>query len=124
MHAWAALPAHPNVVRYFGAWMESGTKGEHVYIQLEKCGASLGQASMLEDFSEPALLEVLRQVWTLLGGYCYLGDCCCLYASAVCTSSRDASNLAVLCCASGRIGSDACSAVGLTAVECHVLALR
>lgn len=59
----AHLPPHPNVVQYFGCWVEPAGEGEHLYLQLEKCDVNLGiHASLGEQLREADLLEVLRQV--------------------------------------------------------------
>lgn len=43
VHAWAALPAHKSLVRYYTSWQEAdpGGNGDHIFIQLERCGATL-----------------------------------------------------------------------------------
>eukprot|EP00186_Timspurckia_oligopyrenoides_P002090 CAMPEP_0182443508 /NCGR_PEP_ID=MMETSP1172-20130603/2228_1 /TAXON_ID=708627 /ORGANISM="Timspurckia oligopyrenoides, Strain CCMP3278" /LENGTH=520 /DNA_ID=CAMNT_0024638815 /DNA_START=169 /DNA_END=1731 /DNA_ORIENTATION=+ len=43
VHALAALPAHPNVARYFTSWLENDRS--QLYIQLELCGASVALGS-------------------------------------------------------------------------------
>lgn len=59
----AHLPPHPNVVQYFGCWVEPAGEGEHLYLQLEKCDVNLGiHASLGEQLREAELVEVLRQV--------------------------------------------------------------
>ena len=46
VHAWAVLPSNRSIVRYYGAWTEPtmlahGEAGEHIYLQLERCGSNL-----------------------------------------------------------------------------------
>lgn len=62
--ALAAAGAHPSIVRYYFAWMETQGDGVHFYIQLERCGTSLAQRACvdLEPFKEAELLEILKQV--------------------------------------------------------------
>ncbi len=63
MQAWARLPYHPHIVRYYTCWSEAAARGEHMYLQLEKCGPSLSRHAELEGpLGESQLLEVLRQV--------------------------------------------------------------
>lgn len=56
VHAWSALPVHKSLVRYYGAWQEADQAGgNHVFIQLERCGANLadiGRAARGENADE------------------------------------------------------------------------
>lgn len=66
-HAWAKVRGHPNIVRFYDAWMEPAGDGEHCFIQLEKCGEPIGMRISCggDAFTEAELLEVLRQVSAL-----------------------------------------------------------
>ena len=61
--ALAAAGMHVNIVRYYSAWTEQVGDGEHFYILMERCEASLGTKMCIlgETFKEAELLEVLRQ---------------------------------------------------------------
>ena len=58
---------HPNIVRFYDAWMEPAAKekgAEHCFIWLEKCGETVVQRVRCggDPFTEPELVELLRQV--------------------------------------------------------------
>ena len=57
------MRGHPNIVRFYDAWMEPAGDGEHCFIQLEKCGEHLGMRISCggDAFTEPELLDVLKQ---------------------------------------------------------------
>ena len=65
--AWAHVRPHPNIVRFYDAWMEPAARpegAEHCFIWLEKCGETVGQRVNCggDPFTEPELLDLLRQV--------------------------------------------------------------
>lgn len=65
--AWAHVRPHPNIVRFYDAWMEPAAKpegAEHCFIWLEKCGETVGQRVRCggDPFTEPELIELLKQV--------------------------------------------------------------
>ena len=65
--AWAHVRPHPHIVRFYDAWMEPAAKpegAEHCFIWLEKCGETVGQRVRCggDPFTEPELLELLKQV--------------------------------------------------------------
>eukprot|EP00873_Tetraselmis_striata_P036344 jgi/Tetstr1/456608/TSEL_043311.t1 len=63
IQALAAVGSHPNIVRYFGAWMEPSGDGEHLFIQLEVCGKSLAdQLAAGHVFSETHLMDIMKQI--------------------------------------------------------------
>jgi len=58
---------HANIVRFYDAWMEPAGRpegAEHCFIWLEKCGETVGERMRCggDPFTEPELLELLRQV--------------------------------------------------------------
>ncbi len=65
--AWAHVQPHPNIVRFYDAWMEPAARpegAEHCFIWLEKCGETVWERVRCggDPFTEPELLELLRQV--------------------------------------------------------------
>lgn len=63
IHAWARLSGHPNVVRYYSSWFEKGGRGEHAFIQLEKCGMKLSEhAQLTGPLREADLVNILGQL--------------------------------------------------------------
>ena len=64
---------HPNIVRFYDAWMEPAAKpegAEHCFILLEKCGETVAERVRCggDPFTEGELLELLRQVTRVLHG--------------------------------------------------------
>ena len=61
----AAAGSHPAVVRYYSAWTEQEDRGgQHFYILMELCGASLhDMRTGIEghNFHDTELLDILRQ---------------------------------------------------------------
>ena len=81
IQALAASGAHPNVVRFFSSWVEEQRNGVHFYIQLERCGSSLGQRFSVDHrpLKETELVDILRQVCSVFPsnhccGCCVLRD--------------------------------------------------
>jgi len=73
--ALAALPAHDNVIRYYGCW----TENNHLYIQTELCEAGNLESKLREGhrFTEDQLCVLVRQVVSGLShihrhGLCHL----------------------------------------------------
>ena len=63
--ALAALPAHPGIVRYYGAWAEAGAGGGTTfYIALEACGVSVGTRAAVAGgaaLAEPEVVSIGAQ---------------------------------------------------------------
>ena len=68
VQALAAVPPHPHLVQYYSAWREPGDKGgEHLYIQLERCDATLADhAGLGGELREADLLDLLAQTTAAL----------------------------------------------------------
>jgi len=58
VYALAALPGHPNVVRYYAAWEEDFD----LFIQTEFCGSGCLTSKLGQSFTERDLCNLLRQV--------------------------------------------------------------
>ena len=80
----AAAGAHPAIVRYYSAWTErEDNGGQHFYILMELCGASLhDMCTGIEGhkFNDAELLDILRQACQTCMQTCHAcGHCiqCC-----------------------------------------------
>ena len=77
VQALAAAGAHSGMVQFHGAWLESRAGGDHMFIQLQMCGLSLGSRLALQGqpLKEAELLDILAQVcWDGLGRRLCLKD--------------------------------------------------